>query len=77
MPAQSCKWLGFDLDFKAGRISVGEVKIEFYLCCIDRLLQVAPIVQARPVAGVIGQLISMSRAVGQYSRLSLAVYTQP
>ncbi len=69
VPAQKCTWLGLELDFEFGRITVGDEKMEALLTCINKLLCSAPVVRARPVAGVVGQLISMSRAIGQYSRL--------
>ena len=70
-PAQACKWLGFHLDFSVGRIFVSQEKIEALLWSLQQLMkrsEGSPI-PVREVAGLVGQIISMSRAVGPLARM--------
>ena len=68
-PSKIADWLGFLLDFSAGIISVDEGKLAALIEHIQVLIANGPIVSARSLASVIGQVIAMGRAIGPLTRM--------
>ena len=62
-------WLGFVLDFEKGKIHIEEEKMVALIDSIDGLLASHQMVHVRMLASVVGQIISMSRAIGYIARL--------
>ena len=68
-PLQICSWLGFLLDFARGRIFVSKEKMDALISSIQRLIESRQRLPVRSLARVIGQIISMSRAMGPLCRM--------
>lgn len=68
-PHQVADWLGFIVDLGAGYFRVPEDKISRLKHAIQSVASGGILVGARSLASVIGQIISMSLAVGSVSRL--------
>ena len=68
-PSQQGVWLGFVLDFEKGKIHIEEEKMVALIDSIDGLLASHQMVQVRTLASVVGQIISMSWAIGYIARL--------
>ena len=67
-PQQSGSWLGFVLDLREGKYFVPEKKISRLCNCIDSAFPSSHI-RARVLASIVGQIISMSLAIGPVARL--------
>ena len=67
-PVQVGDWLGFILDLKEGRFMVPEAKVTKLKKAIDSALISSP-VHVQCLASVVGQVLSMSLAVGHITRL--------
>ena len=61
--------MGFLLDFKAGKIFVSQERIEALLRAIQHKKMPHQGISVRTLAGVVGQIISMSRAEGPLARM--------
>ena len=73
-PQRVGSWLGFVLDLANGKYFVPKEKITKLVRCIQ---DIGPIdlIRARSLASIIGQIISMSLAIGPVARLrSRALY---
>ncbi len=68
-PRQRGHWLGFDLDLAAGMISVPEQRQQRLLASIEQCTRPAQTITARKLASIVGQVVSMSLAVGNLARL--------
>ena len=70
-PSQRGVWLGFVLDFEKGRkeICIEEEKMAALIVSIDGILASQQMVHVRDVPSVVGQIVSMSRAIGYLVRL--------
>ena len=66
-PTQRLVWLGFVIDLALGQIEVPQEKITS-LQKVLRQLSPATFIQARKIASIIGQIISMGLAIGPVSR---------
>ena len=67
-PHQIANWLGFTVDLQIGCFRVPEEKIERLKAAICNV-SAAALVNARALASVVGQIISMSVALGPVTRL--------
>ena len=63
-PEQAGVWLGFALDLRKGKFLVPEDKVVKLAKSIDGILISSP-VHVRWLASIVGQVISMSSAIGQ------------
>ena len=68
-PSQRGVWLGFALDFEKGKIYIEEEKMAALIVSIDGILASQQMVHVRALASVVGQIVSMSRAIGYLVRL--------
>lgn len=70
-PSQRGVWLGFVLDFEKGRkeICIEEEKMAALIVSIDGILASQQMVHVHALASVVGQIVSMSRAIGYLVRL--------
>ena len=70
-PSQRGVWLGFVLDFEKGRkeICIEEEKMAALIVSIDGILASQQMVHVRALASIVGQIVSMSRAIGYLVRL--------
>ena len=71
-PQQTGQWLGVIIDVLTGRYFVPEEKIVKLMHSIDSVLATR-LVPARLLASIIGQIISMSLAIGPVARLRTRV----
>ena len=67
-PSQQLEWLGFNFDSTNMKISVNEAKIQKDIQTCTFLLS-KQTESARQMAGLVGQLISMQRALGPNARM--------
>ena len=68
VPSQKISWLGFDLDLKKGVVSVPPQKIQ-NLQELLIALQGCPRITAKQLASLVGNIMSMSMALGPVARL--------
>ena len=68
-PLQQGVWLGFVLDFEKGKIHIEEEKMVALIDSIDGILASHQMVHVCTLASVVGQIISMSRAIGYIASL--------
>ena len=68
IPQKKLDWLGFSFDSATMQITVSEQKIEKVIAVCNYLMHKAT-VSPRQIASIVGQLISMQRAIGPESRL--------
>ena len=57
------------LDFEKGKIYIEEEKMAALIVSIDGILASQQMVHVRALASVVGQIVSMSRAIGYLVRL--------
>ena len=67
-PTQVGSWLGFIIDLLKGRFFVPQEKVVRLVSCIDSAL-LSDMVGVRVLASIVGQVISMSLAIGSVARL--------
>ena len=67
-PEQVGAWLGFTLDLREGKFLVPEDKVARLVKSIDGILA-SSTVHVQWLASAVGQIISMSLAIGQVTRL--------
>ena len=67
-PQQVGLWLGFTLDLLEGRFLVPQDKVSRLAAAIDNVLPLG-VVGTRVLASIVGQIISMSLAIGPVARL--------
>ena len=67
-PVQIIDWLGFIMDLREGSFSVPQHKIDRLKSAIANVL-ILDATTARSLASIVGQIISMSLAIGPVSRL--------
>ena len=67
-PAQQCSWLGFNIDLAQGKIAVPQIKLNNLHVQLQQAIQNSEL-HAKYLASIIGNIISMSVAIGPVIRL--------